>query len=79
MKAIVHITLKESVLDPEGEVISRSLNGLGFKDVIKVRKGKYIEIDIKNNDKVAAKEDVEKMCKKLLSNTIIENYSIKIV
>jgi len=76
MKISLIITLKKDVLDPQGKVIYQTLDGMGFEDVNEVRQGKYFEIDIKENNKIKAKEKVEEMCKKLLANLVIENYKI---
>ena len=76
MKARVHITLKNGVLDPQGKAIGMSLNDLGFSSVGDVRQGKYIEIDLNETDAAKAKADLEAMCEKLLANTVIENYVI---
>ncbi|MBM3513545.1 MAG: phosphoribosylformylglycinamidine synthase subunit PurS [Alphaproteobacteria bacterium] len=78
MKAKVHITLKSGVLDPQGKAIQHALDGLGFKGVEDVRQGKVIEIKLKGKDKKKAKADVEKMCKTLLANTIVENFTVDI-
>ncbi len=79
MKAKVHITLKNGVLDPQGKAIENSLHGLGFGDVADVRQGKYIELTVNESDKAAAKSKVEDMCKALLANTVVENYSVEIL
>ncbi len=79
MKAKVHITLKNGVLDPQGKAIENSLHGLGFGDVADVRQGKYIELSVNESDKAAAKAKVEDMCKALLANTVVENYSVEIL
>ena len=76
MKISVIITLKKDVLDPQGKVIHQALDGMGFKDINEVRQGKYFEIDTKENDSKKAKIKVEEMCKKLLTNLVIENYKI---
>ncbi len=78
MKARVHITLKNGVLDPQGKAIQHALLALGFDGVDDVRQGKYIELDLSENDKDKAHTHVEDMCKKLLSNMVIENYAIDI-
>ncbi len=78
MKAKVHVTLKPGVLDPQGKAVQHALGSLGFSGVDEVRQGKYIEIDLDETDTAKAKEHVEGMCKKLLANTVIEDYSIKI-
>ena len=79
MKAIIHIGLKPGVLDPQGRAISRSLNDLGFSEVINARQGKVIEIDIKGKDLNIAHKRVTEMCEKLLANTVIESYEIEII
>ena len=76
MKVSVIITLKKDVLDPQGKVIQQTLDGMGFENLNEVRQGKYFEIDVKDDDKKKAKEQVEDMCKKLLANLVIENYKI---
>ena len=76
MKVSVIITLKKDVLDPQGKVIQQTLYGMGFDNLNEVRQGKYFEIDVKEDDKKKAKEQVEDMCKKLLANLVIENYKI---
>jgi phosphoribosylformylglycinamidine synthase PurS subunit len=76
MKISVIITLKKNVLDPQGKVIHRTLDDMGFENINEVRQGKYFEIDTKENDKKKAEEKIEEMCKKLLANLVIENYKI---
>jgi phosphoribosylformylglycinamidine synthase len=78
MKAKIHITLKNGVLDPQGRAIQHALGSLGFSGVEDVRQGKYIELDLQETDKARARATVEAMCSKLLANTVIENYSIEI-
>lgn len=76
MKAKVHVTLKNGVLDPQGKAIQHALGSLGFGGVDEVRQGKFIELDLAETDRAKAKEAVEAMCRQLLANTVIENYSI---
>ncbi|MDX1950050.1 MAG: phosphoribosylformylglycinamidine synthase subunit PurS [Rickettsiales bacterium] len=78
MKAKIFVTLKNGVLDPQGKAISESLNSLGYKSVKDVRQGKFIEVELEENDKEKAKDQLEKMCKELLANTVIENYKFEI-
>ena len=78
MKAKVHVTLKNGVLDPQGKAVGHALEALGFDGVGDVRQGKYIEIDLADTDANTAKARVEDMCEKLLANTVIENYAIEI-
>ncbi len=75
----MHITLKPGVLDPQGAAVRRSLDSLGFGGIEKVRQGKVIELDLKETDVLKATAQVEKMCEKLLANTVIENYSVEIL
>ena len=76
MKVRVHITLKNGVLDPQGKAISNALGSLGFDGVNDVRQGKFIELDIAETDEARARESVDAMCRKLLANTVIEDYRI---
>lgn len=79
MKARIRITLKNGVLDPQGKAIQHALGGLGFAGVEEVRQGKYIEVNLAETDEARAKAAVEKMCRDLLANTVIENYSYELV
>ena len=76
MKIKVIITLKNGVLDPQGQAIKKTLKGMGFSDVDNVRQGKYFEIEIEKINETKAKAKVEEMCKKLLANLVIEDYKI---
>lgn len=78
MKAKIYITLKKGVLDPQGKAIESSLGHLGFKGVGDVRQGKFIEVNFVEKDKKKAEKAVDDMCKKLLANTVIENYSFEL-
>ena len=74
MKTRVFVTLKNGVLDPQGKAIHHALEGLGFQGVNDVRQGKLIELDLAEG---VTEADVEAMCRKLLANTVIENYRIE--
>ena len=78
MKAKVHVTLKNGVLDPQGKAIAHALGNLGFTGIGDVRQGKYIELDIAEKDRAKAQAAVRQMCEKLLANTVIENYAIEL-
>ncbi len=78
MKARVHITLKEGVLDPQGKAIAHALGSLGFAGVGEVRQGKYLELELSQSDAAKARAEVEAMCAKLLANTVIEDYTIEV-
>ncbi len=74
MKTRVYVTLKNGVLDPQGKAIHHALEGLGFEGVRDVRQGKLIELDV---DEGTSDEDLDAMCRRLLANTVIENYRIE--
>ena len=76
MKISVTVTLKKDVLDPQGKVVRQTLKNMGHENIQNVRQGKYFEIDINENDKKKAEIIIEEICKKLLINTIIEDYKI---
>jgi len=78
MKVKVHVTLKNGVLDPQGKAVGHALEGLGFNGIGSVRIGRYIELDLDESDPEKARQQSEEMCKKLLANTVIENYRIEI-
>lgn len=74
MKAKIHVTLKPGILDPQGKAIEHALDALGFKKAGNVRVGKYMELDLDEQDAAKAEVEVKSMCEKLLANTIIEEY-----
>ncbi len=78
MKAKIHVTLKNGVLDPQGKAVQHALDALGFSGIDGVRQGKYIELDLTEKDPAKAHGEVDAMCRKLLANTVIENYEIEI-
>jgi len=79
MRAIVNISLKQGVLDPQGQAIQNSLSNLGFNNCNNVRTGKQIILDFQVDDEEQILKETEKMCKTLLVNTVIENYDIEII
>jgi phosphoribosylformylglycinamidine synthase PurS subunit len=74
MKIRIYVTLKNGVLDPQGKAIHHALEGLGFEGVKGVRAGKLIELDV---DDTIGDDALDEMCRKLLANTVIENYRIE--
>ncbi len=78
MKISAIVTLKENVLDPQGKVVNQTLKNMGYSNITEVRQGKYFEIQLNENNKEKAKKIIDEICKKLLSNTIIEDYTINI-
>ena len=75
MKFSVTVTLKKDVLDPQGKVVKNTLINLGM-NLKNIRQGKYFEIEIDENDQTKAEKNIDEMCKKLLVNSIIEEYKI---
>ena len=76
MKISIIVTLKKAVLDPQGKVIKETLENMNFKGIDEVRQGKYFVVDINEKNEELAKDKVNEMCKKLLVNLIIEDFSI---
>jgi phosphoribosylformylglycinamidine synthase len=80
MKAHVYVTLKKTVLDPQGATVARALNGMGHPEIAAVRQGKYFEIEIADG---ASQSDVaanlDKIAAEVLSNPVIEEYRVEIV
>lgn len=79
MKARIHVYLKPGVLDPQGAAVAGALKNLGFDEVENARQGKLIELDLAGDDADAASIRVEEMCRKLLANPVIENFSVEMV
>jgi len=78
VRARIHITLKNGVLDPQGKAIGNALAGLGFNGVEDVRQGKYLELQLADQDRDAAERQLRRMCEQLLANTVIESYAIEL-
>ena len=78
MKISATVTLKKEVLDPQGKVVSQTLKNMGYKNIVNVRQGKYFDIEIDEANKEKAKEIIEEVCKKLLTNVVIEDYTINL-
>jgi phosphoribosylformylglycinamidine synthase subunit PurS len=74
MKAFVYVTLKKSVLDPQGKTIQGALKKLGYASVSDVRQGKYFELEISSTDQQQAKTQVEKIAREVLTNPVIEEF-----
>ena len=76
MKALVHVTLKPDVLDPQGKAIQKASASLGYEAIQSVRQGKLFEVELDALDADAAQELLAELCKKLLANPVIENFEI---
>ncbi|WP_455478285.1 phosphoribosylformylglycinamidine synthase subunit PurS [Bartonella sp. B10] len=79
MKARITVTLKDSVLDPQGKAIASALNSLDFHCIQSVRQGKIFDIILDSMPAESAKQELQKMCEELLANTVIENYTIELL
>ena len=78
MKISATVTLKKEVLDPQGKVVGQTLINMGYKNIVNVRQGKYFDIELEETDKEKAKKIAEEICKKLLTNIVIEDYTINL-
>ncbi len=75
-KATINVTLKKSVLDPQGQTVLHALSTLGFKEARDLRVGKFFELTVDEADKTRAEARIREMCDKLLINPVIEEYSL---
>ena len=78
MKISATVTLKKEVLDPQGKVVGQTLKNMGYENIVNVRQGKYFDIELEETDKEKAKKVVEEICKKLLTNIVVEDYTINL-
>ena len=78
MKAKVYVTIKENVLDPQGNAVQGALHSLGFAEVSKVRIGKFMEVELDTSDRAQAETQLKSMCEKLLANTVVEDYRFEL-
>ena len=76
MKISAIVTLKKEVLDPQGRIIQQTLNNIDINSVKNIRQGKYFEMDINEKNQLKAEEKAKEICKKLLSNEVIEDFKI---
>jgi phosphoribosylformylglycinamidine synthase PurS subunit len=78
MKAKIIITPKKAVLDPQGKTVQTALAHMGYTDVGAVHVGKYIEIELNENDREKARSQIDDACHRILSNPVIEDYRLEI-
>jgi len=78
LKISATVTLKKEVLDPQGKVVNQTLKNMGYKNIVSIRQGKYFDIEIDEIDKEKGKIIAEEICKKLLTNVVIEDYTINL-
>jgi len=78
MKAKIYVTLKNGLLDPQGQAVGRTLGKLGYQGVQNVRIGKFVEIEMDEEDPAVVKEQVTKMCDELIANSVMENFVVEV-
>ena len=78
MKISAIVTLKEDVLDPQGKVVNQTLKNMGYNNITNIRQGKYFEIELNEASEEKAIKVADEICKKLLTNTVIEDYKINL-
>jgi phosphoribosylformylglycinamidine synthase PurS subunit len=78
LKAKVKVVLKSGILDPQGKAVMHAIKDLGYQNITDVRIGKFIELEMKDTRSEKIRQELDEICKKLLSNPIIENYQIEI-
>ena len=78
LRVEIYITFKRTVSDPQGQTVKHALESLGYKDLADVRTGKLVVIKLNFKNKKRAEQEINEMCKKLLANPIIEEYSFNI-
>jgi|TARA_B100001939_G_C16461956_1_gene413406 phosphoribosylformylglycinamidine synthase PurS subunit len=76
LKFSVTVTLKKDVLDPQGKVVLNTLINMGMNNLKNIRQGKHFEIEVDEKKQSEAEKKIDEMCKKLLVNLIIEDYTI---
>ena len=79
MKARVTVTLKPSILDPQGKAIEGALKSLGVAGISSVRQGKVFDIEVEGTDDTAIEAALKQAADKLLANTVIENYRVEVL
>ena len=75
----IRVTLRKSILDPQGKAVEHAISTLGVKGVTDVRMGKYVEFNVDGKAEADAKRATEEVCKKLLANPVMEDYTFEIV
>ena len=77
--AKIKVTLRKSILDPQGKTVENSMKSLGYEDVVDTRIGKFIELKIDIDSEEEAKQLTNEICDKLLANPVMEDYEFKVV
>jgi phosphoribosylformylglycinamidine synthase subunit PurS len=79
MLARIYVTPKKAILDPQGKAIANSLHALNYSEVADVRMGKYLEVRLQGLSRAQATERVEEMCRRLLANSVIEDFRFELI
>ncbi len=79
MQARIYVTLKQGVLDPQGEAVRHALGSMGFDGVSGVRQGKLLDVELEAASREEAEAKLAEMCEKLLANTVIEDYRVELL
>jgi phosphoribosylformylglycinamidine synthase len=79
MKARVYVSLKPTVLDPQGQTIRAALNSHGHNNILDVRQGKFFEIQIADGDREAVRREIEEIAGDVLANPVIEEYRVEVL
>jgi len=79
LKARVTVYPRREVLDPQGKAIRQALAGIGFAEVEDVRAGKSFEVTLATDDPARAGELADEMCRRLLANTVVEDYAVELL
>ncbi len=74
----IRVTLRKSILDPQGKAVEHAIGDLGFRGVSNVRMGKYIELNVESDSAEDARRITEDVCKKLLANPVMEDYQVEV-
>jgi phosphoribosylformylglycinamidine synthase PurS subunit len=77
LKVNIKVVLKQGILDPQGKAVLHAIRDLGYNNFTNVRIGKYIEVELAQNNSPKIKQELEEICKKLLSNPVMENYEVE--
>ncbi|MGH8953195.1 MAG: phosphoribosylformylglycinamidine synthase subunit PurS [Acidimicrobiia bacterium] len=78
MKVTVEITRRPEIADPQGSTIQRALHDLGHNAVMSVRVDRVIHLELENDDPDAARAQVEEMCRQVLANPVLEDFTVKV-
>jgi phosphoribosylformylglycinamidine synthase subunit PurS len=78
VRSRIHVTLRPSILDPQGKAVAHAIATLGVSGVASVRMGKYVEVTFDGNDVAAARTATEEICRKLLANPVMEDYRFEV-